>query len=450
MFAATGAFMGESTPFERVFMVPASTQVGYSPSRGRVERRADTLAAWATNPRGDPLRAERVDELADALRERVRSLPRLWSNDIMADLSGGRDSRLVVAALLSAGVDIRLQTDGVVEGEAEIAEQLVAALPTRVEHRVLRPVQADEPDTLQAEMATRERALGWHRCQEGLRPSTYLPKRPPEGLGNVQSVWVGGAAGEIAHGLYHPSDLGELRALPYSERFNLFQKQLAHQLVQRGLGLSNTAREAADWQVGRVLLAAARVGLDDAKVLDYFYAAERMRHWGTTAGANGRVSPLLSPEFVRAALDLTPEQRRDNALHRAVTTRLMPAWAEVPYYKRPPGVTSSLLRPRLTTAPDRESIDVILSDAQEWADGYDVAVVEREWRSLQAEPSPMAERMMQRVVWRAVFSDYLAEVNGEGLPRRSGRVAPARPHGLRARRFAGRALHKVARVVEPV
>jgi hypothetical protein len=93
-----------------------------------------------------------------------------------------------------------------------------------------------------------------------------------------------------------------------------------------------------------------------------------------------------------------------------------------------------------------------MDDPQAWGDGYDVAAVQGGWRSLRiGEPSKGAERLLQRVVWRAMFTDYLAEVNGEEPPTRSAdRIALTRARGVRARRFTGRALRKVARVVEPV
>ena len=62
-------------------------------------------------------------------------------------------------------------------------------------------------------------------------------------------------------------------------------------------------------------------GYSDASALDYFYAVERLRRWGTTAERCGNVSPLLVPEFVQAALAVAPSERRLNTLQRAVTAR---------------------------------------------------------------------------------------------------------------------------------
>ena len=416
-----------------------------------MEQSVDTLAVWAANPRGEALAPDRVDELAEALKDRVRALPQMWPGNIVASLSGGRDSRVVVAALLSAGVDVRLHTNSAEVGEAVIAKQLVAALPTRVEHLVFRPAQEGERSS-DKEMATLERALGWHRLSEGMRSPTYLPLRPLDGLFYPDYLAVGGAAGEVAHDLYYPPDLTVLGALPYDERLHKLLELLEKRLVH-GAGVDLKAQEAARWQLQRVLSAAAKIGLDDAKILNYFFASERLRRWTGTAESNNVVSPLLAPEFVRAALDLTPEQRRGNDLHRAVTARLMPIWSDVPYYERPPGEVPSRNRPRLGLARDRGLVGALLADPERWGDGYDVDFVQREWRRLLAkEARPRGETLLQRVVWRAVFNDYLAELNGEKLPSRApARVASTPSRGVvRARRLTGRALRKAARVVEPV
>jgi hypothetical protein len=450
-FAATGWFMGDHTPFQRVHAVPAGTQVGFDAAGpGRIERRVDCLAGLAANRRGDALTADRIDDVAEALQDLARSVPRMWVGDIVVSLSGGRDSRLVAAAFLSAGVDLELYTNGAEAGEATTARELVAALPVPVHHRVdsgaWTEASAGRPVTL-------ERALAWHRLQEGLRMATYVSTRPPDGLGYSEHIGVSGGAGEIAHGHYYPWDIAELVALPYGERIESICERLVSRVVRRS-GISHAARDAAAWQVRRVILSATTAGMDDAKVLDYFYAAERVRRWGTTAEGTGVVSPLLAPEFMRAAFDLTAQQRGENALHRAVTERLMPVWKDTPYYRRPVDEVVPALRPRLSLAQDHELIGAVVGDPGSWGDQFDPGAVQREWQRLRSGVSrPQGEALLQRVIWRAVFDDYLAELNGEQRPTRTP-VAEVRRRRTRPferqRRFAARALCHVARLINDV
>ncbi len=447
-FAATGWFMGDHTAFEQVYAVPAGAQTGYDAGGlGRFERRVDVLAGLAANRRGDPLAADRVHEVADALQELARSVPRMWSGDLVVSLSGGRDSRMVAAAFLAAGVDIQLYTNDAEAGEATTARRLVSALAMPVRHRV----DSGPWTTVSDEGAPLlEQALGWHRLQEGSRMATYLSTRPPAGLAYPQHIGVSGGAGEIAHGHYYPPDIADLVALPYGRRVESICERLVSRVVRRA-GVSPEAKAAAAWQVRRVLDSATTAGLDDAKVLDYFYAAERVRRWGTTAEGNGVVSPLLVPEFLRAAFDLSPEQRRQNALHRAVTGHLIPVWKDMPYYRRSSSEVVPSLRPRMAFAPDHELIGAVVADPGSWGDAFDAKSVEREWQGLRSgESRPQGESLLQRVIWRAVFDDYLAELNGEQTSVRSP-LPRAKRHWssplARSRRFTARALCHAARLI---
>ena len=460
MLAASGWFMGDRTPFARVFALPGGATIDYdSQGLGRTYSRVDGLAAWSTERPAEALAPHRVDQVAEALVGLVKSLERMSPGTIVADLSGGRDSRLVAAAALAAGLIVTLKTGGAEPGEAEIAERLVAALPEeaacRVTHRISRPTFTGPAPTfgLSLDSPILPNVLAWHRDQEGLRAPTYAASPAPKTLVPGTHITIGGVAGEIAHGEYYPSDHAELGKLPWAERLDAMVEPLRETLVS-AWGASAVARATATARVRRTLDEALVSGLSDAKVLDYFYAAERLRRWGTTAERCGKVNPLLVPEFLRAAFDLTPDQRRDNALHRAVTARLVPAWKDKPYYHRPAGAIAPALTPRLGIAVDRDLISSMVADSAVWADGYDTTLVAQSWRSLLGgRGRPADERLLQRVIWRAVFSDYLREVNDEtGVPRLPLRISPstARPKPLvRGRRFAARGLRKLARIVEP-
>lgn len=478
MFAATGWFQGDQTPFNGVFRVPGGATVSYDPrSRGRTQSVVDALATWSANSGGDALAPARVDEVAEALRNVASSLGTMWSGKAFIGLSGGRDSRLCVAAALAAGLDLRLFTNGSERGEADVAQRLVAALPEeladRVTHKIKRP-EAGGPAQAQGlalDAPILPNALGWHRSHEGLRAETYLPSPAPAGLDHPDFLTVSGAAGEIAHGFYYPPDYAELGQLPHVDRLDAFTESLSTRILLKR-GLSEAARATATAEIRNRLDEAFRKGLDDAKVLDYFYAAERLRRWSSAADRTGTIVPLLAPEFIRAAFDLTPDQRRENALHRAVTERLVPAWKDQPYYQRPPGLVTPALAPRLGGAVDRDLVTALVADRAAWADSYEPSVVNRAWRRLLAgEGRPADERLLQRVIWRAVFADYLAEVNGDPPASRTPAQpaapapAPARPApkpaarkatvpaqagaGARSRRFMARGLRRVARALDP-
>jgi hypothetical protein len=417
-FAATGWFTGDRSPFAKVFAVPAGTTIHCPPGSGLHRTRFDSLAACLEG-RDDPLTPSRLDETAEALQGAFTSLYRIWPGTVVADLSGGRDSRLVVAAALAAGLELEIRTNGAQPGEADVAERLIAALPAsivrRVRHFVHRPPEYTTADPRRTTPVL-SNVLAWHRCQEGLRPSTYMPSRAPTGLFAAESVTVGGAAGELAHGHYYPNDYAAIARLPTAERFDAFAVRLAGAVVRKP-GISVAAQATALADLRRVLEKAFLRGIQDANALDYYYAAERLRRWGTAAERTGTLTPLLTVPFVRASFDLSPEQRRDNALHRALTERLVPEWKDQPYYRRPSHLVLPSLAPRIGRSPDRNIVSAIISDSAVWKDAFDPAGVAESWKRMRGDRgTPDDERLLQRVCWHVVFSDFLCELNGQSTP----------------------------------
>lgn len=457
MHAAAEWFMRERSPIAGVSVVPAATVIRVQPNGlGPASTRTDPLGVWAGGTH-DPLSGPHVDELAHALTGLVGSIGRMARSSVVADLSGGRDSRVVVAAAIAAGLTLEVQTSGAEPGEADVAEQLIAALPAhqarRITHRVTRPtVSGPARDFgLPEDAPILANALAWHRTQEALRPASYLPSVASATLPLRDRITMGGAGGEIAHGHYYPADYAQLGSIPWPARVDEIAERLAEKLYGAS-GASGPARLTTHAAIRATIEDAVRIGLADARALDHFYAAERLRRWGTAGETTGSVSPLLVPEFVRAAFALTPDHRRANALHRAVTARLTPEWHDVGYYRRPTGTVQPRLMPRLAAAVDRDAITAIVHDRDAWADAFEPGLVTRAWASmLDGRGGPADERLMQRVVWRAVFNDFLREVNDDPAERRPAVVSTSRPPGLvrRARRFAARALRRAARMAEP-
>ncbi|MEZ0113151.1 hypothetical protein ABH920_007181 [Catenulispora sp. EB89] len=460
-FAASGWFMGDSTPLDKVTAVPGGAVVRYRPDAdGRQITRLDAVAAWAEAGRGDALRPDRVEAAAEALRGFGRSLARMHDGSVSIGLSGGRDSRLVAAAMLAAGVDVRLQTNGAEPGEADVAEHLVSLLPPdlRPEHTVNRPkpgaagqvhVVADDTELV-------PNVVRWHRAQDGLRPATSLATAAPSGLTRADYIAVSGAAGEIARGYFYPPDHQEIAALPTAQRLDAYAAKLSKRILRRP-GISAAALQTSESAVRADLLAAMSAGLADARMLDYFYAAERTRKWGTVPERIGTVVPLLVPEFVQAGFGLTAAQREQDALHTTLIAHLVPQWANQAFYQPPPGAVEAPLRPRLGHAPDRERVGRILAAGGAWTDAYDLAAVLATWRRmLDGTGDHNDEQLVQRALWAAVFEDYIAEINGTARPAPQSPVdvplaAPKRPFEpvVKVRRVSSRWLRKASIRVAP-
>ena len=410
--AACGWFMDDTTPYEGVLVVPGATRiVAEGRQRRRTVSRVEISSVWS----GDSVDA--ADETAEALRDVARSVDHLWPGRPTVDLSGGRDSRVVAAAFLSAGVDLRLNSYDAVPGELQVAEDLVGLLPFQVEHAVTpRTAPAQSPQARPATPALVSRALRWHRYADGLRPASYLFHTPPSSLSIVTHLAIGGAGGELAHGHFYPADVLQLDALPLEPKLAAFVSRLQSRLVT-ATGPSDEARAAVSAQIEHVLHEAIHGGIENATMLDYFYLVERLRRWGTTGERSGVVSPLLIPSFVRGAFALDPTQRLENALHRDLVRRLVPEWADVPFFKPEPGNRArakALLR-RLADAPDRDLIGELITGSE--LEGFEPQTIQTLWAASAAgASSAVDEAALRQALWRASFEQHLAEINSHLSP----------------------------------
>jgi hypothetical protein len=437
--AACDWAMGDETPYRGVRTIPAGTHIRVDRS-GHREQSLDVLGSLVGSRR-DPLAEQTVADTAAGLIGVARSVRELWPEVPVLSLSGGRDSRLVVAAFVAAGVEVRLKTSDGADGEAETARELVSRLDGRVEHEVTVPT-AQRPGRLRD--GAYARARQWHDMTEGLRPALYLRKVAPRFLIRQRTVLVGGMGGEFGHGPGYPDDVERLERLPPGRRLEAFASAMQTRIVlPRGVARQAEADVAA--QVEKVLTHAAARGVTDAKALDWFYADERLRRWGMVGESHGVVLPLLAPEFLAAAFGLNTAQSRESMLHRTLIERLVPAWSSVPFYRATLKQRSAVQQERLWEEADVDLLSGVIADSDDWGDGFDVAQVQEIWRgALAGRAAARDELLLQRVVWRAAFTDHLAAVNGEPVPKRRARTlvvstGPERASARVVRRLAVRA-----------
>jgi hypothetical protein len=358
-------------------------------------------------------------------------------------------------------VDLRLQTNGAEPGEADVAERLVSLLPAdrRPEHVVNRPEpgRTGQVHAVPADTELVPNILRWHRAQEGLRPATSMATGAPTGLTRADYIAVSGAAGEIARGYFYPADYQEVAALPTAQRLDAYSARLSKRILRRP-GMSAAALETSESAIRTSLLTAMSAGLTDARMLDYFYADERTRKWGTVPERIGTVVPLLVPEFIQAGFALTAAQRQQDALHNVLIAHLVPPWANQPYYKLPNHTVEAPLRPRLGQAPDRERVTRLLTTRGAWTDAYDHPAVLATWRRLlDGTGDHNDEQLIQRVLWAAVFEDYIAEINGTTRQAPAGAVLELPPAAdkrafrpvVKVRRVSSRWLRKASLRVAP-
>jgi hypothetical protein len=409
VFAATGWFMGDATPLRGCRKVPPGAAIAVD-REGAVERSSEDPRAALVRPRKPMLRARSrqiaiaAEEAAADVAGLMAEIAEVWSGPISIALTGGRDSRVSAAGAVASGAAVVFNTGDQVPGEVDTARALVAAAPGEFEHRVFRPEPESEPDDDLVERVARIHLVhdGMRNPQEARRatevPHTELP--PPT---------VSGHGGELGHGFYY-ANAAKLRRLQRGG-----ERALLAQLDRNARRKHSAARPEAyrDYleDCERVLELGRRWGLRGPALLDFFYMAERLPHRSGLGARTARYSACVVPGFIRGAFDLAPRDRLSARLHRAVVAQLVPAWAEIPFFRASDDSELPEIHRRRAWEREREAAvlsEVIAADGA-WTEIFDAARVREMWSELEAGGgSADYEHVLDRIVWREAYERHLA------------------------------------------
>jgi len=238
-------------------------------------------------------------------------------------LTGGRDSRLLVAAARAAGLTLPVFTAGA-PGDADMEVAMTVRRLTGLDDRVQagrRLAAASDP-----QLAARLLAL----ATAGTAPLATPLELPLElGEGPLPVIHTG-HGGEIARNNYGTGrgGLDELTELLY-RRVVLPGPWRRELLCSRGREL--VRRQVRDWAEAQLA-----AGLEIADVPDVFFAFRRLPngigpYHGAGEFANDHVSPLWSNRLLDHLLALSPAQRKSEQFHRRVLGVLAPELVAVPF-----------------------------------------------------------------------------------------------------------------------
>lgn len=397
--ASIGWFMENTTAYRGVQVMPPAVSWIVNDD-GAIKKRALPRLLSSGPPKSE------VGPTQFALQQTMASTSSILSNPALS-LSGGRDSRLVVASYLSTGLDFSCSTNDSVPGEVDVAQRLIDLLPVPIRHQV-RSLEHYTADP--REIPLLQRALNWHNWSEGARSEGYLWSRAPSPrLVSGVPQGLGGAGGDVAHGYYYGSGIQSTILSGTSELPNQnLRKQLMRRLFRSRAEVSNEVKAGSRAVVRKTLLEADAEGLSGFSLWDYFYLYERVRRWSGAAEPLA-ISPLHTPAFMRHALRIEPYERVNNVLHRELIHRMVPVWSEVPFFHQMERIPKPVLR--AAQAGDADEIAGIIDQDPTWRQFYDENQIQNSWElSQMGSSSGRDERYLRQVIWLAGFQMHLEEV----------------------------------------
>lgn len=325
----------------------------------------------------------------------VRALADWPGRPSVVPITAGRDSRLVLAAALAAGIEFETTTGGV-DGhpDVEIGRALarVAGVPwKRIEDDPHGSVTSD-----------------WRRAAELLELTTSGTASLSDAAGfpfgprpGPLPLWHSGQGGEVARSYYGPGKQGAVA----DQLYNAF----VGRRPGRSEPLNDHGRRLVKEQIERFVDEQRAAGAEDAGIPDLFYLHRRMGTWaGPTHGAVEFVRDTTSPLWSRRLLD--HELAARGTFHQKLIERLAPQLLEVPYEgagrslpRKVLGEARRRIRPPKADAGDPfarilpEIRDAVLSQPDHAA--WQVLDRSRVDQLLSAEPGAL-DTMSRYYVWR--------------------------------------------------
>lgn len=233
-------------------------------------------------------------------------------------VTGGRDSRLILAAALRAEIAFEARTGGTDDmPDVIVGRQLAAA--AGVEHRMLGPhPHGDFLAHWQTMAATLAQTTGGTAT---LADAAGFPLGPNPATPAPLPLWHTGQGGEIARGYYGAVDPDGLVARFLGRR------------PGRAALLSAAGGARVHEAVGRW---AAELGAPDEDLGDLFYLHQRMARWAAPTHAavepiRDSTSALWSARLLPDLLGLPASERALERFHLEVLERLAPELVDLPF-----------------------------------------------------------------------------------------------------------------------
>lgn len=268
-------------------------------------------------------------EAARTLVETVRANADWPGRPMHVPLTGGRDSRVVFAAAVAAGIDFEATTTAFPHApgfpdtvDVNLARRL-AAESGRV-HVITQP----EPGLGIRESVRLLRLLANGAVSVGTT-GALTPPAAASPLPLIQS----GQGGEIGRA-YYGIGAGSAEELAQSIYRHLVPPLPRPLVTREAEELVRTY--VVDWARDRL-----EEGIAPADVPDAFYLLEKMAHWagpsmGVYEWTTDTLSPLWTSRLLPYEIGLPPEQREREFFHLRVLEELSPALAQIPFNGAPP------------------------------------------------------------------------------------------------------------------
>ncbi|GAA1118545.1 hypothetical protein [Arthrobacter flavus] len=347
--------------------------------------------------------------------ELYMSTAKRWPRQAMADLSGGKDSRVVAAIGIRSNALKGVRTIATDHGEVETAQHLMSLIDTNIEHRIDARKDPSRPGS------SFVRRLGsQHQAWEGrFLATTAYNSAEFEGFAPLSAPMFNGLGGEVMAG-------GNLLGAWHDRLINApgpaARDKLAT-MVKVATGASEETKEMVIADIQEYVNKASEMGLNGAAgVMDIFYHLDKMPNWSIPYATPHTLTPLFAPSLLTYAAQRTGKPVEYGEAHRRLLREAIPEWAYVPFYKP---TAQKRAVPFIWQNGDWEEIRAYITEHLDQALSFSPDLTNIGLGKIDAgEGTKREEIFVQRLIWEITFDSYLQEIE---------EAAKATSHAIKSR-----------------
>lgn len=414
--ASVGWFVDNTSPIDKVMRVPQGITIKATTDFQEPRVHFD-YGAFSSIVSQRPQYELDFKAIADDMKFTLDSYQALWGIPFTVDLSGGKDSRVCSAAVISAGLDnVKFRTVANYDDELAVASELLEKVGLQDKHLIVNPTSdlVKKQNVLNKRPITERMKLYFHTTDGDCTPAVVQNDISSKALyKSSKKLKVAGVLGGVAKPVYFNNErqLEKMKKLKNDAALTrLKQSHLKYDAVTEEAQRIGVELMASSLQKGKSL------GLHNLRLLDYFSIADNGRRWPPQGNRIDSFAVFFSNEFLKQSMNMNLSERMESKFFSGITKYLVPEWEDARYFKLSAETDDrSNKKMRLWQTSDKDDIEGILNKPKLWNEYFDEKKLKQLWEDAKIDNlgiyTNAIEKLFYRVMMVSNFHSHIERLN---------------------------------------
>lgn len=342
-------------------------------------------------------------ELASSAREMewvIRNAA-LWGSKPIADLSGGKDSRVLAAAGIRAESISAVRTVRTDHGEVATAQYLMELIGNPVEHIVAEPgIRKSEKVNLVDRLLSQQSLWeGYYLARSAIKSHFFNGLRPSS------TPRLNGLGGEAMQGgsIMSPNWIAKVEAGGQEAAEARLKAMVGGPLASADHSKANITRKVAELSRN-----VRDLGFDAVASVDFVYNFDKMPYWSNVFGSRDILLPYYAPAMLTHIAQSFTSRQPYGSMHKELLLGLVPEWSNVPFYKPSQKTRATSFLWQDETWPKTHEF---IMDNLPLAPSFDAKATIALFNDIRDDKGTVHhEAAIARILWEITFSIHIEEL----------------------------------------